>query len=132
MSRNKVLVVDDEPDVEVLFRQQFRRDLRNGCFVMEFALSGDRAIELIRDARDVTLILILSDLNRPGRSGLELLLKARAARLSAWVADRGTTAPTASRCVRSTVGSGTDSTAPVPQCAGKRGLFFWSDDEEPP
>lgn len=75
-----ILVVDDEPDIEVLFRQQFRRDLRDGRFTMEFALSGARALELISEARDVTLILILSDINMPGMSGLELLPKARAAR----------------------------------------------------
>jgi CheY-like chemotaxis protein len=75
-----ILVVDDEPDIEVLFRQQFRRDLRDGRFTMEFALSGAEALELISAARDVTLILILSDINMPGMSGLELLPKARAAR----------------------------------------------------
>ena len=75
-----ILVVDDEPDIEVLFRQQFRHDIRNGRFAMEFALSGAEALELISAARDVTLILILSDINMPGMSGLELLPKARAAR----------------------------------------------------
>jgi CheY-like chemotaxis protein len=75
-----ILVVDDEPDVEVLFRQQFRRDLRSGRFVMDFAQSGARALELIEAAANVTLILILSDINMPGLSGLELLPKARAAR----------------------------------------------------
>jgi CheY-like chemotaxis protein len=75
-----ILVVDDEPDVEVLFRQQFRRDLRDGRFVMDFAQSGGQALELITAAANVTLILILSDINMPGMSGLELLPKARAAR----------------------------------------------------
>jgi CheY-like chemotaxis protein len=75
-----ILVVDDEPDVEVLFRQQFRRDLRDGRFVMDFAQSGDQALDLISAAANVTLILILSDINMPGMSGLELLPKARAAR----------------------------------------------------
>jgi CheY-like chemotaxis protein len=75
-----ILVVDDEPDVEVLFRQQFRRDLRAGRFVMDFAQSGAQALDLIGSAADVTLILILSDINMPGMSGLELLPKARAAR----------------------------------------------------
>jgi CheY-like chemotaxis protein len=72
-----ILVVDDEPDMELLFRQQFRRDLRAGRFVMEFAQSGSSALERIADAADVTLILILSDVNMPGMSGLELLPKAR-------------------------------------------------------
>jgi CheY-like chemotaxis protein len=75
-----ILVVDDEPDVEVLFRQQFRRDLRDGRFVMDFARSGGQALNLITAAANVTLILILSDINMPGMSGLELLPKARAAR----------------------------------------------------
>jgi CheY-like chemotaxis protein len=75
-----ILVVDDEPDIEALFRQKFRRDLRDGRFTMEFALSAPAALELIGQAREVTLILILSDINMPGMSGLELLPKARAMR----------------------------------------------------
>ena len=75
-----ILVVDDEPDVETLFRQQFRRDLRDGRFTMEFAQSGPAALQRITDAAGVSLILILSDINMPGMSGLELLPKARAAR----------------------------------------------------
>jgi CheY-like chemotaxis protein len=75
-----ILVVDDEPDVEVLFRQQFRRDLRAGRFLMEFAASGLAALQRIGDAEGVSLILILSDINMPGMSGLELLPKAKALR----------------------------------------------------
>jgi CheY-like chemotaxis protein len=73
-------VVDDEPDVELLFRQQFRRDLRAGRFTMEFAQSAPAALQCVRDARDASLILILSDINMPGMSGLELLPKAKALR----------------------------------------------------
>jgi CheY-like chemotaxis protein len=73
-------VVDDEPDVEMLFRQQFRRDLRADRFKMEFAQSGDTALQRIADAADVSLILILSDINMPGMTGLELLPKAKALR----------------------------------------------------
>ena len=75
-----ILVVDDEPDVEVLFRQQFRRDLRADRFTMEFAQSAPMALQRITDACDRALILILSDINMPGMSGLEFLPKAKAAR----------------------------------------------------
>ena len=75
-----VLVVDDEPDIEMLFRQHFRKDLRAARFAMEFAQSADAALERIADSRDVNLILILSDINMPGMSGLELLPRAKAVR----------------------------------------------------
>jgi CheY-like chemotaxis protein len=75
-----ILVVDDEPDVELLFRQQFRRDLRDRRFTMEFAQSASTALQRIADAGDASLILILSDINMPGMSGLELLPKAKAMR----------------------------------------------------
>ena len=75
-----ILVVDDEPDVEVLFRQHFRRDLHAGRFSMEFAQSSRTALQRISDAAGVSLILILSDINMPGMSGLELLPKAKALR----------------------------------------------------
>jgi CheY-like chemotaxis protein len=75
-----VLVVDDEPDLEALFRQQFRHDLRAGRFTMEFAQSALSALQRIADAAGVSLILILSDINMPGMSGLELLPKAKALR----------------------------------------------------
>jgi CheY-like chemotaxis protein len=75
-----ILVVDDEPDVEVLFRQQFRRDLRAGRFTMAFAQSALAALQCISNATDALLILILSDINMPGMSGLELLPMAKALR----------------------------------------------------
>jgi CheY-like chemotaxis protein len=75
-----ILVVDDEPDVELLFRQQFRRDLRAGRFAMEFAQSAAEALQCITNAAPASLILILSDINMPGMSGLELLPKAKAVR----------------------------------------------------
>jgi len=75
-----ILVVDDEPDVEVPFHQQFRRDLRAGRFATEFAQSAPMALKRITDAAGASLILILSDINMPGMSGLELLPKAKALR----------------------------------------------------
>jgi len=75
-----VLVVDDEPDVEMLFRQQFRHDLRAGRFTMEFARSAPAALQRLTDAEGVSIILILSDINMPGMTGLELLPKAKAVR----------------------------------------------------
>ena len=75
-----ILVIDDEPDVEILFRQQFRRDLRAGRFSMEFAQSASTALRRIAEAGDRSLILILSDINMPGMSGLELLPRAKAMR----------------------------------------------------
>jgi CheY-like chemotaxis protein len=75
-----ILVVDDEADVEALFRQQFRREIRDGRFKLDFARSGDEALQLIDAVTGTTLILILSDINMPGMSGLNLLPKVKAAR----------------------------------------------------
>ena len=72
-----VLVVDDEPDVEALFRQHFRRDLRAQRFAMDFALSAPDALARIAGTIEQSLILILSDINMPGMTGLEMLPKVR-------------------------------------------------------
>ena len=72
-----VLVVDDEPDVEALFRQQFRRDLRAQRFMMEFAISAKDALTRIADTMEQLLILIFSDINMPGMTGLEMLPKVK-------------------------------------------------------
>ena len=72
-----VLVVDDEPDVEELFRQQFRRDLRAQRFVMDFANSAVDALARIAATIEQSLILILSDINMPGMTGLEMLPKVK-------------------------------------------------------
>lgn len=69
----RVLVVDDEPDVETLFRQQFRRELRQGLYTMDFALSANDALEKLETPADSEIILLVSDINMPGMSGLDLL-----------------------------------------------------------
>jgi CheY-like chemotaxis protein len=72
-----VLVVDDEPDVEALFRQQFRRDLRSQRFMMDFANSASDALRRVASTIEQSLILILSDINMPGMTGLEMLPKVK-------------------------------------------------------
>src|SRR5215207_5387097 len=76
----RVLVVDDETDVEMLFRQQFRRELREGRFVLDFAPSADEALAKVRAAEGATIILLVSDINMPGMSGLDLLPRIKAER----------------------------------------------------
>ena len=72
-----VLVVDDEPDVAELFRQRFRRDLRERRFKMDFAISATDALARIASIIEEPLILILSDINMPGMTGLEMLPQVR-------------------------------------------------------
>ena len=68
-----ILVVDDEPDVAEMFRQRFRREARNGTYVMHFANSGDAALNLLTEGIEPTLMVILSDINMPQMDGLDLL-----------------------------------------------------------
>lgn len=68
----KILVVDDERDIQTLFEQRFRKEIRSGEFSFDFAFSGEDAMKYLKD-RKQEAILILSDINMPGMSGLELL-----------------------------------------------------------
>jgi CheY-like chemotaxis protein len=68
-----ILVVDDEPDVAELFRQRFRREIRQGSYVVHFAASGEQALDLLAGEIQPALIVILSDINMPGMDGLQLL-----------------------------------------------------------
>jgi len=72
-----ILVVDDEADVAELFRQQFRREVRQGHYVMHFAQSADEALGKLADGIRPELIVILSDINMPGMDGLGLLRKVK-------------------------------------------------------
>src|SRR5215472_977337 len=68
-----ILVVDDEPDVADLFRQRFRRETRQGKYVMHFATSGEQALNRLAEEFQPVLIAVLSDIDMPGMDGLELL-----------------------------------------------------------
>jgi CheY-like chemotaxis protein len=68
-----ILVVDDEPHIADLFRQRFRRESRQGKYVMHFAASGEEALNRLTEEIQPALIAVLSDINMPGMDGLELL-----------------------------------------------------------
>jgi DNA-binding NtrC family response regulator len=76
----RILVVDDESDMETLFRQQFRRELKAGRFGLEFATSAQQALRVIEETGGRDIVLLLSDINMPGMSGLDLLPRAKAVR----------------------------------------------------
>jgi CheY-like chemotaxis protein len=72
----KILVVDDEQDIRALFEQRFRREIREGAFSFAFCYSGEEALNYLQE-HPSEAILILSDINMPGMSGLELLSRIR-------------------------------------------------------
>jgi len=76
----RVLVVDDEPDVEALFRQQFRREVRQGLYLLDFSLSGEAALNKLDGCGGQQIILLVSDINMPGMSGLDLIPEVKARR----------------------------------------------------
>lgn len=75
----RILIVDDEADVELLFRQRMRKAMREGLLQLEFAFSGEEALQLLNSTEQTDVALILSDINMPGMSGYELLEKIKSA-----------------------------------------------------
>lgn len=69
----KFLVVDDEKDVEMLFKQKFRKEIKNGDIEFKFAFSGQEALDLLNKNNPPDVVYVFSDINMPGMSGLELL-----------------------------------------------------------
>ncbi|EOZ96611.1 Adenylate cyclase [Indibacter alkaliphilus LW1] len=73
----KFLVVDDEKDVEMLFRQKFRKEIRSGAVELEFAFSGQEALDILENTQPPEVMYIFSDINMPGMTGLQLLEKVK-------------------------------------------------------
>ena len=73
----KALVVDDERDVELLFVQRFRKEIRSNEYEFHFSFSGEEALEFLSTLNPVDIVLVLSDINMPGMTGFELLKNIR-------------------------------------------------------
>ena len=73
----RVLMVDDEIDAQELFRQNFRREIRKGVYQFDFAQSGEQARDILRNGTPPEILVLLSDINMPGMSGMELLAEVR-------------------------------------------------------
>jgi DNA-binding NtrC family response regulator len=81
--RASILVVDDEPDVAELFRQRFRRETRQGTYVVHYAASGQEALDRLSGEIQPALLAVLSDINMPGMDGLQLLAEIKQRRPAA-------------------------------------------------
>ena len=73
----RILMVDDEPDAQELFRQNFRREIRKGVYSFDFAISGEAALKVLKGQTPPKVVMVLSDINMPGMSGIELLAEIR-------------------------------------------------------
>ena len=69
----RILMVDDEPDVAELLRQRFRRETRQGTYVLHYAASGNEALDRLTGEIEPALLAVLSDINMPGMDGITLL-----------------------------------------------------------
>jgi CheY-like chemotaxis protein len=75
----RILMVDDEPDAQELFRQNFRREIRKGIYSFDFAHTGEDALQVLKSGAPPKIVLVLSDINMPGMTGIELLAEIRKA-----------------------------------------------------